>query len=114
MPSPRRVGRKELCSALFGLTSAERRWYEKLAVDPYTDNAVLRKAIHKTATVEAAAGFGMRFVGIPSIPGIGDLHQVMEAVYREDPATIRARTKATRRATDWSRVKLHAGKTSWY
>lgn len=86
---------KNYAARYFGLTSAERRWYEKLAVDPYTDNAVLRKAIHKTATVEAAAGFGMRFVGIPSIPGIGDLHQVMEAVYREDPATIRARTKAT-------------------
>jgi hypothetical protein len=86
---------KRYASRYFGLTSAERHWYEKLGVDPYTDNAVLRKAIHKVATVEAAAGFGLRFVGIPSIPGIGDIHQVMEAVYKEDAATIRARTKAT-------------------
>jgi hypothetical protein len=86
---------KRYASRYFGLTSAERHWYEKLGVDPYTDNAVLRKAIHKIATVDAAAGFGMRFVGIPSIPGIGDIHQVMEAVYKEDPATIRARTKST-------------------
>jgi len=86
---------KRYASRYFGLTSAERHWYEKLGVDPYTDNAVLRKAIHKIATVDAAAGFGMRFVGIPSIPGIGDIHQVMEAVYKEDPATIRARTKTT-------------------
>src|ERR1700676_2226031 len=86
---------KRYASRYFGLTSAERHWYEKLGVDPYTDNAVLRKAIHKIATVDAAAGFGMRFVGIPSIPGIGDIHQVMEAVYEEDPATIRARTKTT-------------------
>jgi hypothetical protein len=86
---------KRYASRYFGLTAAERHWYEKLGVDPYTDNTVLRKAIHKIATVEAAAGFGMRFVGIPSIPGIGDIHQVMDAVYKEDPATIRARTKAT-------------------
>jgi len=78
-----------------GLTTAERHWYEKLGVDPYTDNETLRRAIHRTAKLDAAAGFGMRFVGIPSIPGIGDAREVMEAVYREDPATIRARTHAT-------------------
>lgn len=86
---------KRYASRYFGLTAAERHWYEKLGVDPYTDNAVLRKAIHKIAKVDAAAGFGLKFVGIPSIPGIGDIHQVMEAVYKEDPATIRARTRAT-------------------
>lgn len=86
---------KRYASRYFGVTSAERRWYEKLGIDPYTDNAVLRKAIHKIATVDAAAGFGLRFVGIPSIPGVGGIHEVMEAVYKEDPATIRARTKAT-------------------
>jgi hypothetical protein len=86
---------KRYASRYFGQTSAERHWYEKLGVDPYTDNAVLRKAIHKIATVDAAAGFGMRFVGIPSIPGVGGVHEVMDAVYKEDPATIRARTKAT-------------------
>lgn len=86
---------KRYAGRYFGLTAAERRWYEKLGVDPYTDNAVLRAAIHKDAKIDAAAGFGMRFVGIPSIPGIGDIHDVMEAVYKEDPATIRARTKVT-------------------
>lgn len=78
-----------------GVSATERRWYQKLGVDPYTDNQVLRKAIHKNAKVEAAAGFGARFVGIPSIPGIGDVRKAMDAIYNEDPATIRARTKAT-------------------
>jgi hypothetical protein len=86
---------KHYASRYLGLTSSQRHWYEKLSVDPYTDNAELRKAIRKVAKVDAAAGFGMHFVGIPSIPGVGDLHQVLEAVYKEDPATIRARTKAT-------------------
>jgi hypothetical protein len=86
---------KRYASRYFGLTSAERHWYQKLGVDPYTDNTVLRQAIHKTARVDAAAGFGMRFVGIPSIPGVGDVHEVMDAVYKDDPATIRAQTGAT-------------------
>lgn len=76
-----------------GLTGAERHWYQKLGVDPYTDNEVLRHAIQRTAKLDAAAGFGMRFAGIPSIPGIGDIHEVMDAVYNEDPATIRAHTR---------------------
>jgi hypothetical protein len=86
---------KNYANRYLGLTAAERHWYEKLAVDPYTNNATLRKAIHKVAKVDAAAGFGMHFVGIPSIPGIGDIHQVVQAIYKEDPATIRARNKVT-------------------
>ena len=86
---------KHYANRYLGVTAAERHWYEKLGIDPYTDNALLRTAIYKTAKVDAAAGFGTRFVGIPSIPGIGDLHQVMDAVYKEDPATIRARSRAT-------------------
>jgi hypothetical protein len=78
-----------------GVGATERHWYQKFGVDPYTDNQVLRKAIHKNAKVEAAGSFGARFVGIPSIPGIGDARKAMDAIYNEDPATIRARTKAT-------------------
>jgi hypothetical protein len=86
---------KGYATRYLGLTAAERHWYEKLGVDPYTDNETLRRAIHSTAKLDAAAGFGMRFVGIPSIPGIGDVHEVVQAVYQEDPATIRARTRTT-------------------
>lgn len=76
-----------------GVSAAEMRWYQKLRVDPYTDNQTLRKAVRDTARVEAAAGFGMKFVGIPGIPGIGQIREVMDAIYKEDPATIRARNK---------------------
>ena len=79
----------------FGVSSAERRWYQKLGVDPYTDNAILRAAIHKAARVDAAAGFGMKFVGIPGVPGVGLMSKATDAIYNEDPATIRARTRGT-------------------
>jgi hypothetical protein len=78
-----------------GLTAAERAWYQRLGVDPYTDNSVLRDAIHRNANVEAAAGFGTRFAGLAAIPGIGTLHRAEDAIYTEDPATIRARTRKT-------------------
>jgi hypothetical protein len=86
---------KHYAERYLGLTAAERHWYEKLRVDPYTDNAALRSAIHKNANIDAAAGFGMKFVGIPSIPGIGDVHELLYAIYNEEPATIRARNRVT-------------------
>jgi hypothetical protein len=86
---------KNYADRYLGLTAAERRWYERLRVDPYTDNAALRSTIHKNANIDAAAGFGMKFVGLPSIPGIGNIHELTHAIYNEDPATIRARNRVT-------------------
>jgi hypothetical protein len=76
-----------------GLSDAERLWYEKLRVDPYSDNATLRKAISDVAKLHAAANFGTRYIGL-AIPGIGTVTQVTDAIYHESPSTIRARTRA--------------------
>jgi hypothetical protein len=78
-----------------GVTSAERGWYKKLGVDPYTDNQVLRDAIRKDAKIEAAGSFGVKFAGIPAIPGIGIAQRAMDSIYNEDPAAIRQRTRKT-------------------
>ena len=85
---------KSYADGYFGISAAERRWYKKYGVDPYTDNAPLRDAIHRNANVEAAAGFGTRFVGLPHIPGIDTVRKAQEAIYNEDPATVRVRTRA--------------------
>jgi len=73
----------------FGVSGAERKWYKKLQVDPYTRNQVLRKAVTSVAHVDAAANFGMRFVPIPSIPGVDYLRRVNEAVWTMDPEELR-------------------------
>jgi len=73
----------------FGVTGAERKWYKKLEVDPYTRNQTLRKAIKSVAHVDAAANFGMKFVPIPSIPGVDYLKQVNDAVWTMDPEELR-------------------------
>lgn len=78
-----------------GITAAERDYYRKLGVDPYTDNQVLRDAIRRDAKISAAAGFGMKFVGVPGIPGIGLTQRAVDAIYNEDPAVIRERTRRT-------------------
>src|SRR5437879_12578747 len=60
---------KRYADHYFGLSATERRWYQKFGVDPYTDNSVLRAAVHKTARVDAAANSGTRFVGFPGLAG---------------------------------------------
>jgi hypothetical protein len=78
-----------------GVTAAERDYYRKLGVDPYTDNKVLRDTIRRDARIAAGAGFGLKFVGLPGIPGIGIAEHAVDAIYNEDPAVIRERTRAT-------------------
>jgi len=77
-----------------GVSVAERRYYQQLGVDPYTNNDVLRRAVHHLAKVDAAANLGMHFVGIPGLPYLGDVKRAMDAIYNEDPAVLRARQRA--------------------
>ena len=78
-----------------GVTAAERDYYRKLGVDPYTDNKPLRDTIRKDARIAAGAGFGMKFAGLPGIPAIGIAQRAVDAIYNEDPAVIRERTRKT-------------------
>jgi hypothetical protein len=76
-----------------GVSAAERRFYQKLGVDPYTDNEVLRKAVKRAAKVDAATTLGLHFVAVPGLPYLGDVQRAMDDIYREDPAVLRARRK---------------------
>jgi len=78
-----------------GVSAAERRYYQQLGVDPYTSNAVLRKAVHHLAKVSATVNLGLHFVGIPGVPYLGDVRRAMDAIYNEDPAVLRARQRST-------------------
>jgi hypothetical protein len=85
---------KRYADRYLGVSAAERRYYQQLGVDPYTNNEVLRKAVHHLAKVDAAANLGMHFVGIPGVPYLGDVKRAMDAIYNEDPAVLRARQRA--------------------
>jgi hypothetical protein len=75
------------------ITSAERRWYAELGVDPYTDNEVLRRAIRSYSRIEGLTSFGMKFVGLPSIPGVGAIRKTMTLVWETDPWELRRRNR---------------------
>jgi hypothetical protein len=86
---------KRYAERYLGVTAAERRWYRRLGVSPYTDNTVLRDAVRTAAKTEAVGSFGAKFAGIPAIPGIDLTQRAVEAIYNEDPAAVRARTRKT-------------------
>jgi hypothetical protein len=78
-----------------GVSAAERRYYQQLGVDPYTNNKVLRKAVGHLARINAATNLGMHFAGVPGLPYLGDIRRAMDAIYNEDPAVLRARQRVT-------------------
>lgn len=71
------------------VTDSERAWYQKLEVDPYNHNQVLRDKVTSVARVDAVASVGLSFAPIPSIPGADYLHEVTEAVWTTDPADLK-------------------------
>ena len=83
---------KHYANDYLGLTAAERRWYAKLEVDPYTRNQVLRHAVERLARVDAGATLGMRFVPGLALPG--EAARALDAIYHEDPAVLRKRRHA--------------------
>ena len=77
-----------------GLSAAERRWYARLGVDPYTSNPVLRRAVARLARIDAAASFGMRFAPV-GIPFAGEVSRALDTIDHEDPAVLRKRRHET-------------------
>ncbi|MEM7582812.1 MAG: hypothetical protein AAF560_05485 [Acidobacteriota bacterium] len=78
------IAHKELRDHL-RISSAERRWYRELGVDPSTDNVKLRRAIASVARVDGLTSFGMKFVTLPTIPGSSELRKTMELVWDFNP-----------------------------
>jgi len=83
---------KRYANDYLGLSAAERRWYAKLEVDPYTRNAVLRSAVKRLARIDAGATLGLHFV--PGLPLPGEVGRALNAIYQEDPAVLRKRRHA--------------------
>jgi hypothetical protein len=78
-----------------GVSAAERRYYQQLGVDPYTNNEVLRKAVRHLSKINAATNLGLHFAGVPGLPYLGDVRRALDAIYNEDPAVLRARQRVT-------------------
>jgi hypothetical protein len=74
----------------FGVTGAERRWAQKLGIDPYTDNEVLMREIKEVARVDAAGSLTVRLAPIPRIPGVNYLADATQLVWTKHPSELRA------------------------
>jgi hypothetical protein len=67
-----------------GVTSAARRWAQKLGVDPYTSNPVLRKALEEIGKIDAAGGIAAKAVTpIPTV--VSKAADVSDLVWGKDP-----------------------------
>jgi hypothetical protein len=86
---------KRYADRYLGVSAAERRYYQQLGLDPYTNNEVLRQVVHHLAKVEGATKLGLHFVAVPGIPYLNDVRRAMDAIYTEDPAVLRARQRTT-------------------
>ena len=74
--------------SLLGVSKASRRWAQKLGVDPYTTNPVLRKALDDIGQVDAAGSIATKVV-LP-IPGVvGMTATVSGLVWSKDPEELR-------------------------
>ena len=73
--------------SVLGVNSAMRRWAQKLQVDPYTSNEVLRKALDDIAQIDAAGGIAAKVVvPVPAI--VGTTASVGGLVWGKDPEAL--------------------------
>lgn len=77
----------DLARSALGVNGGMRRWAQKLQVDPYTTNPVLRKALEDVAKIDAAGGIAAK-VAVP-VPGIvGATASVGNLVWGQDPEAL--------------------------
>jgi hypothetical protein len=73
----------------FGVTSSQRRWAQKLGVDPYSGNTVLQEKIAAVAKVDATANFAAKLV-TPNLGVVGYVVDVSNLVWSLDGEELRA------------------------
>ena len=76
-------GSESVARGVLGVNTAERQWAEKLRVDPYTTNPVLRKALNRVAELEAAGRFSKDLIpGGAVLTAISAASSVNDLVYK--------------------------------
>lgn len=75
-------------NTVLGVNSAMRRWAQKVAVDPYTTNPVLRKALEDIAKVDVAGSIATKVV-VPIPMVVGATASVGDLVWGKDPEEVR-------------------------
>jgi len=74
--------------SIFGVTGAQRRWAQKVGVDPYSSNKVLRDALQGIGKVDAAGGLAAKIV-VPIPMVVSTTATVSNLVWGKDPEELR-------------------------
>ena len=74
--------------SIFGVTGAQRRWAQKVGVDPYSSNKVLRDALQGIGKVDAAGGLAAKIV-VPIPMVVSTTASVSNLVWGKDPEELR-------------------------
>jgi len=75
-------------NSVLGVNSAMRRWAQKVGVDPYTTNPVLREALEGIAKVDSAGSIATKVV-VPIPAVVGMTSSVGSLVWSKDPEEVR-------------------------
>jgi hypothetical protein len=77
-----------MANTVLGVSSAMRRWAQKVGADPYTTNLVLRAALRDIARVDAAGSIATKIV-VPIPMVVGTAATVGDLVWSMDPEALR-------------------------
>ncbi len=75
-------------TSVLGVSAAMRRWAQKLGVDPYTRNPVLRDALRDLARIDAAGSIATKVV-VPVPMVVSTTSSVGDLVWGKDPEELR-------------------------
>jgi hypothetical protein len=81
-------GSASVAKSVLGVTGASRRWAQKLGVDPYSSNLVLRRALEDVGKADAAGSIATRIV-LPVPMLVGTTATVSNLVWGKDPEELR-------------------------
>lgn len=79
---------ESVANSVLGVNKAARRWAQKLEVDPYSRNPVLRKALIEIAKIDAAGGIATKVV-VPIPAVVSTTASVGNLVWGKDPEELR-------------------------
>jgi hypothetical protein len=80
-------GAATVADSVLGVNGASRKWAQKVGVDPYTTNPVLRKALVDLGRIDAAGGLAAK-IAVPVPPVVSGTAKVGNLVWGADPEAV--------------------------
>jgi hypothetical protein len=76
-----------VANSVLGVNSAARRWAQKVGVDPYTSNPILKKALVDLGRIDSAGGMAAKIV-VPIPPIVSGTATAGKLVWAKDPEAL--------------------------